>query len=153
VACTFLRPGNFASNALRWAPTIRAKSTVFAPKPDSPSIPVDPYDIAAVAFASLVNDGHAGKIYSVQGPTVMTARTQAAIIADAIGKPIHVVEVSAEQALAGMTRAGLALEMAKAVVELIGHSHPKQSSAVLDVTGTVPRTFAAWVAEHRAAFA
>ena len=85
VACTFLRPGNFASNALRWAPTIRAKSTVFAPKPDSASIPVDPHDIAAVAFASLVTDGHAGKIYSVQGPTVMTARTQAAIIADESG--------------------------------------------------------------------
>ena len=51
-----------------------------------------------------------------------------------------------------MTRAGLVLAMAQAVVELIGHSAPKPSMDVLDVTGAVPRQFAAWVKEHRDAF-
>jgi uncharacterized protein YbjT (DUF2867 family) len=153
VPSTFLRPGNFASNALRWAPTIRAKSSVFLPKPDSPSIPVDPYDIASVAFAALTGDGHAGKIYSVQGPAAMTAREQVAIIAETIGRAINVVEVSAEQARNGMIGSGMPARMADAIVELFGHSEPRPSSAVLDVTGAAPRTFAAWAHEHRAAFA
>ena len=152
IALTFVRPGNFASNALRWAGMIRAKSTVFMAKPDSPSAPIDPYDIAAVACAALVQDGHAGKTYTVQGPEQMTARQQVAAIADAIGKPISVVEVAPEQARGGMIGAGMPAEMADAIVELLGRSDPQLTTTVRDVTGALPRTFATWVAEHRAAY-
>jgi uncharacterized protein YbjT (DUF2867 family) len=153
IAWTFVRPGNFASNALRWAGTIRGKSTVFAAKPDGASAPIDPYDIAAVAYAALVQDGHAGKTYTVQGPEQMTARDQVAAIAEAIGRPLNVVEVPPEQARAGMIGAGLPAEMADAIVELLGRSEPALTTTVRDVTGREPRTFATWVAEHRAAFA
>ena len=153
IAWTFVRPGNFASNALRWAGTIRGKSTVFAAKPDGASAPIDPYDIAAVAFAALVNDGHAGKTYAVMGPARMTAREQVAVIAEVIGRPLSLVEVSPEQARAGMIGAGMPVQMADSIVELLGRSDPKLTTTVKDVTGREPRTFATWVAANRAAFA
>jgi uncharacterized protein YbjT (DUF2867 family) len=153
IAWTLVRPGNFASNALRWAGTIRAKSSVVMAKPDAPSAPIDPYDIAAVAYAALVQDGHAGKTYSVQGPDQMTARQQVAVIAEAIGRVLDVVEVPPEQARAGMIGAGMAPQMADAIVELLGRSDPQLTTTVHDITGVAPRSFATWVAANRAAFA
>lgn len=153
IAWTFVRPGNFASNSLRWAGMIRAKSTVFMAKPDAPSAPIDPYDIAAVACAALVEDGHAGRTYTVQGPEQMTARAQVAAIGLAIGRPLNVVEVPPDGARAGMIGAGMPALMADAIVELLGRSEPQLTTTVHDVTGAAPRSFSTWVAEHRHAFA
>jgi uncharacterized protein YbjT (DUF2867 family) len=153
VAWTFLRPGNFASNALRWAPAIRTSRKVFAAKPDGASAPIDPYDIAAVAYAALVGDGHEGKTYSIMGPAAMTAREQVAAIAAEVGTSIEVVEVTIEQARAGMMKSGMTEQMANSIVELLGRSDPQLTTTVKDVTGDSPRTFAQWVHSHRDAFA
>jgi uncharacterized protein YbjT (DUF2867 family) len=153
VAWTFLRPGNFASNALRWAPTIRSMGKVFAAKPDGASAPIDPYDIAAVACAALVGTGHEGKTYSIMGPAAMSAREQVAVIAAELGKPIELVEASVEQARAGMMKSGMSEQMANSIVELLGRSDPQLTTTVLDVTGKPPRTFAQWVHAYRDAFA
>jgi uncharacterized protein YbjT (DUF2867 family) len=58
---TFLRPGIFAANALRWwAPQIRAGNVVRWPYLAAPAAPIDERDIAAVALRALCEDGHAG---------------------------------------------------------------------------------------------
>ena len=152
VACTFLRPDNFASNALRWATTIRERGMVFAAKPDGHSVPIDPADIAAVAHTALVQPGHAGKTYTLSGPQVMTAREQVAALAEVLGKAVQLVEVPNDRARTGMMGAGMSAEMADAILELLGHA-PRPTTTVRDVTGREPRTFAVWAAEHRAAFA
>ncbi len=152
VATTYLRPDNFASNSLRWAPTIRAKSMVFAPLADGQSVPIDPYDIAAVAHAALTQPGHEGKIYTLSGPAVMSTRDQVAVIAAELGRPLRVVDVSVEQARDGMMGSGMPAVLANAIVELFGHT-PRPTTTVEDITGRPPRTYAAWIAEHRAAFA
>jgi uncharacterized protein YbjT (DUF2867 family) len=151
MACTFLRPDNFASNAQRWATMIRERGMVFLPNPDGRSVPIDPADIAAVAHAALVEPGHAGKTYTLSGPQVMTARDQVAALAEVLGKPVQLVAVPVERARAGMIGAGMSAEMADAVLELIGHE-PRPTTTVREVTGREPRTFAAWAAEHRAGF-
>jgi uncharacterized protein YbjT (DUF2867 family) len=57
---TFLRPGMFAANALRWwAPQIRAGDIVRWPYVDAPTAPIDERDIPAVAVRALCEDGHA----------------------------------------------------------------------------------------------
>jgi uncharacterized protein YbjT (DUF2867 family) len=151
VPCTFLRPDNFASNALRWATTIRERGTVFAAMADSRSVPIDPSDIAAVAHVALVTPGHAGKTYTLSGPQVMTAREQVSALAEVLGKPVQLVEVPRDRARAGMIGAGMTAELADAVLELLGHE-PRPTTTVRDVTGREPRTFAQWATEHRAAF-
>ena len=50
VPCGFIRPGAFMSNALNWAPSIASAGTVALPFADLPVAPVDPVDIAAVAY-------------------------------------------------------------------------------------------------------
>jgi len=48
---TVLEPSGFMSNALHWAPQIRAGDVVRAPSADAPIAAIDPYDIAAVTEA------------------------------------------------------------------------------------------------------
>ena len=51
---TFLRPGMFTANALRWwAPQIRAGDVVRSPYLAVPTAPIDERDIAAVAVRAL----------------------------------------------------------------------------------------------------
>ena len=151
LATTFLRPDNFASNSLRWAPTIRGKSMVFAPFADSQSVPIDPHDIAAVAHAALTRPGHEGKTYTLSGPAVMSTRDQVAVIAAELGRPLRVVEVPVAQARDGMLGSGMPAVLADAILELSGHT-PRPTMTVETITGRPPRTYATWVAEHRAAF-
>jgi uncharacterized protein YbjT (DUF2867 family) len=151
VATTFLRPDNFATNSVHWATSIRARSTVFSTHPDGQSVPIHPWDIAAVARVALTQPGHEGKTYTLSGPTVMTVREQVAAIAAELGRELKVVQVPHERARAGMMERGISALMADAVLELMGRT-PRPTHTVREVTGTGPRSFAAWVKENRDAF-
>jgi (4-alkanoyl-5-oxo-2,5-dihydrofuran-3-yl)methyl phosphate reductase len=70
LAWTVLRPGNFSSNALRWAGPIRAQGAVFAHGGDGLTAPIDPRDIASVAFHALTGRDHEGKTYVLTGPAL-----------------------------------------------------------------------------------
>jgi uncharacterized protein YbjT (DUF2867 family) len=61
VAATHLEPGEFMANALAWAEEIRTTGTVRDAYPASANAPIDLRDIAAVAAAALLQDGHEGR--------------------------------------------------------------------------------------------
>lgn len=141
VVMTFLRPNNFASNALRWAPMIRSKSMVFAARADSRSEPIDLWNIAAVAHAVLTRPGHEGKVYTLTGPAAMSTRDQVEAIATERGRPLRVVDVPIKQARAGMIGGGMTAIMADAILELLDQlSRP--TPVVREVAGLEPRSFA-----------
>ncbi len=73
MAWTMLRPGNFASNSLRWAGPIKAQGSVYAAHANHQSAVIDPRDIAAVAAKALSSPGHEQKTYVLTGPIAMTA--------------------------------------------------------------------------------
>ena len=156
LAWTMVRPGNFASNALRWAPMIKAQGAVFAPAGGGKTAPIDPYDIASVAAKALTTPGHEGHKYALTGDEVLSAADQVAIIGAALGKTLRFVEVPAEGARMGMLKSGMDEAMADALLELMtsgrsgGEAH--RTSTVRDVTGVAPRTFEAWVRAHLSAF-
>lgn len=153
---TMLRPGNFDTNALRWAGSIRAQGSVFVPFAESLSTPIDQRDIAAVASVALTSTGHEGKTYSLSGPEVLTPRQQVEQIGAAIGRPLKLIEVPEAGARAGMMKAGMTEEMANSILELmrsgVGAAHEQVTTAVRDVTGAPPRTFATWARDHARAF-
>jgi uncharacterized protein YbjT (DUF2867 family) len=96
---TFLRPGMFVANALRWwAPTIRTGSAVRWPYAEAPTAPIHEGDIAAVAVRALCEGGHSGKDYVLTGPESLSQLEQVGIIGEAIGRPLQYEEISPEGA-------------------------------------------------------
>jgi uncharacterized protein YbjT (DUF2867 family) len=157
LAWTALRPGNFASNALRWAPTIKAQGAVFAPAGLGKSAPIDPYDIASVAVKALTTPGHEGKKYVLTGEELLTTAEQVDVLATALGKPLRLVEVPEAGARAAMLKSGMNEVLAGAALEMLARARAGggalRTTTVREVTGAEPRTFAAWVRAHLSAFA
>lgn len=54
---------------------------------------IDADDIADVATAALVEDGHAGEIYEVTGPRLMTFEDAVHEVGEATGRPLKYVEI------------------------------------------------------------
>lgn len=151
---TMLRPGNFASNTLRWAGSIKSQGAVYGPNGSGRSAPIDPRDIGAVAAAALAEDGHAGKTYVLTGPELLSTAEQVAHIGTALGKPLKFVEVPEAGARAGMLKSGMPPHMADALLELMRPGgEPLVTATVRQVTGREPRRFEHWVRDHLAAFA
>ncbi|MGW4273587.1 SDR family oxidoreductase [Streptomyces seoulensis] len=149
-----LRPGGFASNALWWAESVRAQGLVAAPFGDVGVPVVDPADIAAVAAACLLEDRHAGGVYELTGPEVITPRRQAAAIADALGTPVRFHELTRAEARAAMSRA-MPAELADDTLDILGAPNPAELRVGPDVErvlGRAPRPFSAWAARNVAAF-
>ncbi|MEU2681742.1 NAD(P)H-binding protein [Streptomyces sp. NPDC007107] len=149
-----LRPGGFASNALWWAESVRAHQVVAAPFGDIGVPIIDPADIAEVAAACLLEDQHAGGIYELTGPEVITPRQQAAAIATALGSPVAFQELTREEAATAMTRS-MPAELANDTLDILGSPNAAElrvSPDVRKVLGRAPRSFADWAARHVAAF-
>jgi uncharacterized protein YbjT (DUF2867 family) len=148
---THLRPGEFMSNSLNWVPSIRDERVVREPYGTATSAMVHEADIADVAVAALLEDGHAGAKYRLTGRERLTKTERVAIIGDVLGWDITFEELTPEQARALWKRWGVP---AAAIDWLI---QPPKGDAVVgptmeQVTGQPARTFAEWVADHRADF-
>ncbi|MEV8331911.1 NAD(P)H-binding protein [Streptomyces niveus] len=149
-----LRPGGFASNALWWAESVRARQVVAAPFGDIGVPVIDPADIAAVAAACLLEDRHTGAAYELTGPEVITPRRQTEAIAAALGTPVRFHQLTREEAKAAMSRS-MPAELADDTLDILGSPSPAESRVSPDVErilGRAPRPFADWAARHVAAF-
>lgn len=69
-----------------------------------PIIDID--DVADVVVAALTEDGHAGEIYEVTGPRLMSWADMAAELSQAIGRPIQHVPISFEDFHANVAASG-----------------------------------------------
>ena len=67
---------------------------------------VDVDDIAAVALAALTEPGHAGKLYEVTGPRLMTFADIASELSEATGRQISHIEIPHEAFIAGVKSSG-----------------------------------------------
>jgi uncharacterized protein YbjT (DUF2867 family) len=86
---TVLEPSGFMSNALRWAPQIRAGDLVRAPFADAPIAAIDPYDIAAVAAIALTSEGHQSRTYLLTGPEAIRPADQVKMLAEVLGRNLR----------------------------------------------------------------
>jgi len=73
---------------------------------------VDADDIADVAVAALTEDGHAGQVYEVTGPRLLTFAEAVDEISQAIGRAIQYVQIPHEAFAAGIAEAGLPKDIA-----------------------------------------
>jgi uncharacterized protein YbjT (DUF2867 family) len=151
---TLLRPGGFASNDLAWTEPVRAMRTVFAPFPDVAVPVVDPADIADVAAAVLLDDGHTGGAYELTGPAPISPRQRVAAIGAALGAQVRLVEQSRAEAKAQMLQF-MPERVVEATLDALGEPTPAEqrvSPDVQRVLGRPPRAYAEWVGRNVAAF-
>src|SRR5882672_3166678 len=75
-------------------------------------------DVAAAAVGILIGDGHAGAIYNATGPERLSGAERAALIAEITGRPLAFLAITEEQLRAGLTHAGLSVEVVNTVIDL-----------------------------------
>jgi uncharacterized protein YbjT (DUF2867 family) len=155
VQWTHLRPAEFMSNALFWEASIRAEGVVRAPFGRQPHAMVDEADVAAVAVSALLEDGHAGRTYTLTGPEAFTRADAVRTIGTAIGRELRFVELTEEQGREQLRASGFPDDVVAAVIDY-GRKPPPEAYTVLptveQVTGRPARTFSDWAAEHAEAF-
>jgi uncharacterized protein YbjT (DUF2867 family) len=153
---TFLRPGYFMTNTLRWAPAIRRDRRVSVPAADGMIVPIAAEDIAEVACLALSQPGHANRYYELTGAELVSAREQVAILARVLGAPIECVPLSLEDAAAGARSSGLPDKLVDSFVMMWRATAAGAGASRTDVfaqlTGHAPMTFNAWAEKHRTAF-
>jgi uncharacterized protein YbjT (DUF2867 family) len=152
---TYLQPVEFMANMLEWADSIRSEGVVAAAFGSRLTAIVHEADIAAVAAAALVEDGHCGKTYTITGPEALTPPQMVRMIGEAIGRDLKFVELSEEQARQRWQEAGFSDEVIEFFVWAHGNTPPEGYTVVPtveQVTGRSPRTFAQWAREHAGAF-
>jgi uncharacterized protein YbjT (DUF2867 family) len=151
---THLRPSGFASNAFAWVPSVRGERTVAAPFGDVGLPVVDPLDIAEVAAAVLIGEGHAGRAYEITGPETTTPRQRAEALGDALGEPVRFVEQSAAEARAQMLRF-MPEPVVDGTLAIIGEPVEDERRVSHDaerLLGRKPYTFAEWAQRNVTAF-
>lgn len=112
MAWTILRPSSFASNVMRWV----AGEPVPNLTGDGRQGVVDPRDIAAVAVAALTGPAHAGRLYTLTGPELLSVPDQARQWGEIIGRPVATVDVLPAEAAGRMLAAGMHPAAVDAVV-------------------------------------
>ncbi|MER7746555.1 NAD(P)H-binding protein [Streptomyces bacillaris] len=156
VEWTHLRPGEFAVNKLSlWEHSIRTGSVVRSAYPGAMGAPVHEDDVAAVAVASLLEDGHQGAIHRISGPRALSQRDQVLAVARGLGREIAFEEVSPAEARADMIAQGFPTDIAEYILahqatwaDRPAAVHP----TVEQVTGRPARDLTRWAADHLADF-
>jgi uncharacterized protein YbjT (DUF2867 family) len=151
VEWTHVRPGEFMVNTLNWAPSIRAEDVVRDPYGEATSAMVHEADIADVAVTALLEDGHTGAKYTLTGPESLTKVERVRVLAEVLGRDIRFEELTPRQARQVWIDRGVPAEATDWLVR-----EPEGETVVgptaEQVTGRPARTFAQWVADHRADF-
>lgn len=156
LAWTFVRPGNFMSNAMMWAGSIKKDGAVYAPVGEGKTANIDPADIGAVAVKALTTSGHEGKAYTITGPVALTMQEQLDIIGKRIGKSLKFIDVPPEAAKKSMLEMHMPEGYVNALLELYAVMKANQASMVTnvveEVTGRKAATFESWVDRHAGVF-
>jgi uncharacterized protein YbjT (DUF2867 family) len=157
IAWTFLRPGQFYSNALWWLPSIKAEGVVRDPVGPGRVASIDPADIAAVAATVLTQEGHAGQTYTLTGDELLTTKQQVEILADVLGRIIEYVEITPEEVAQDALARGMDQGSVAAIREYNERLRADEGAIITDdverVTGQKPASFESWCRRNAAAFA
>ena len=155
MAWTMLRPHHFMQNLLAQAEYVIKEGAIYSPSGDGKIPYIDPRDVAAVAFVTLTQPGHLGKIYVLTGSEAISYRQAAEIIGAVIGKKLRFVDESPEEARARRVREGVPPAVIESILAIgayqrAGGKTVTITNTVADLTGRPPRTVAEFV--QRACF-
>ncbi|MQA78362.1 MAG: NAD(P)H-binding protein [Streptosporangiales bacterium] len=128
VRCSWFNQ-NFSENSL--LDQIRAGRVVL-PGGHVPEPFVDTGDIADVAVTALTGDGHAGEIYELTGPRMLTFAEATAEIARATGRDIEFVPVTLDEYATELKAQGLPDDLVAMLTFLFGEVMDGRNSSLTD---------------------
>ncbi|HMG41358.1 MAG TPA: hypothetical protein VK611_08510 [Acidimicrobiales bacterium] len=109
---------------------------------------VDLDDVADIATAALTRPGHAGELYEVTGPRLLTFADAAAELSAASGREIRYLPVTSEQFAEVLTGVGLPPEHAAALndlfAEILDGRNANLADGVQRALGREPKDFTAY---------
>ncbi|MEU7804037.1 NAD(P)H-binding protein [Micromonospora arborensis] len=146
VAWTIVRASWFSQNFSEdfLTDSIRG-GEVILPAGHVPEPFVDADDIADIVVAALTEDGHAGQLYEVTGPRLLTFAEATSEIGNALGREIRYRSVSPEEYAAVMAGYDVPAELAAVLTELFGKVLDGRNAQLTDgvqrALGRRPRDF------------
>ena len=156
LAVTFVRPSGFMTNALWWAPYIKAEGVVRTSKGDGRIALIHPDDIAAVVTRVLLEPNHRGQVLSLTGPAALTYAEMAATVGAVIGRPVAFSPLSDEEARRRFAPRQESDAMVEALVSIwraVREGRLARVTGVVEqVLGRPPISFETWVRENAPAF-
>ena len=153
---TILRPSWFMQN-FTTSMAASIKSGILAePAAEAKTAFIDARDIAAVAFAALTQDGHAGKIYTLTGPELLSRTQVTEILSRELGIKVAYADLTDAQ-----FREGVKPFLHQGYIDLLSllygfvraGYHERQTGDVKLVLGREPGSFAQFVRDHRGVWA
>lgn len=133
---------NFSENFLL-EPLLAGELTLPAGNVGEPFVDVD--DIADVAAAALTEDGHAGQLYELTGPRLLTFAEATAEIARVTGRHIRYIQVSAEEYASELAKVQVPPAFISLLTYLFAEVLDGRNSRVADgvkrALGRAPRDF------------
>jgi uncharacterized protein YbjT (DUF2867 family) len=127
---------------------------VVLPSGNVPEPFVDAEDIADVAMAALTEDGHAGEVYELTSPRLLTFEEAVGEIAKATGREIRFVPVSLEEYEAMLAEADVPPEVVSALIHIFGETLDGRNAHLADgvrrALGREPKDFADYAREAAA---
>jgi uncharacterized protein YbjT (DUF2867 family) len=156
MAWTMLRPHHFMQNFLSQADNIINDGVVYSSSGDGKIPFIDTRDIAAVAVVTLTEPGHTEKKYVITGSEALSYRQATDILGEAIGRPLRFIDEPPDEARARLMRAGQPSWLVDSLLAIAAYQRaggPTETitSVVADLTGTPPRTFAAFARDYATA--
>jgi uncharacterized protein YbjT (DUF2867 family) len=142
---TILRPGEFMTNSLIWADSIRQRGLVRSGYGDARSTLIDLDDIAAIAARVLLEDRHIGQRYFLSGPEAISRREMVEQIGAALGKQIPFEELGHQEAIQELEPImGQYAEWYADGLAVLAQHPPKPDLTKADFTGEPATHFAQW---------
>ena len=150
-----LRPNWFSDNFHTfWKPGID-HGQIALPAAEGKSSFIDARDVAASGVAALTSSSFDGKAFNLTGPEALSYTQAAAILSEAIGKPVSYNAVSDEAFIDMLTGAGVSADYASFLASIF---YPVREgwTAVVNgevetLTGKAPRSLQTYAADYAAA--
>ena len=156
VPATVLQPSFLMTNLLEAAHAVSTQGMLVAPAGDARISMIDPRDVAAAATTALITSGHEGRTYVLTGATSPGYGQLAGDLGKVVGHPVSYLDVPPEAARDAMTGAGVPAFAADTVLNVFEAlrrgDQATTTTAVKDLTGDVPRTFADFARDHATVF-
>lgn len=153
VSWVVLRPNWFTDNFLTyWKPGIDAAGVIALPAAAGKSSFIDARDIAESAAAALTTNRFDGKAFNLTGPEALGYAEAAALISEAVGKPVAYHAIDDEAFVGNLVGAGVPEVYARFLASIFYPVREGWTAVVTDnvqtLTGHPARQVAAWVKEN-----